>query len=71
MIDRLLCTFTVLLVLIVGGLLLHQQLVFTRYEQQQQLIEAEIKELKKKDRITAQDIQFLETLVIEGGINEK
>lgn len=71
MIDRLLCTFTLLLVLIVGGLLLHQQLVFTRYEQQQQLIEAEIKELKKKDRITAQDIQFLETLVIEGGINEK
>lgn len=71
MIDRLLCTFTLLLVLIVGGLLLHQQLTFTRYEQQQKVIEAEIKELKKKDRLTAQDIQFLETLVIEGGINEK
>ncbi|MBO7714180.1 MAG: hypothetical protein J6S85_11455 [Methanobrevibacter sp.] len=71
MIDRLLCTFTLLLVLIVGGLLLHQQLTFTRYEQQQKIIEAEIKELKKKDRLTAQDIQFLETLVIEGGINEK
>lgn len=71
MIDRLLCTFTLLLVLIVGGLLLHQQLTFTRYKQQQKVIEAEIKELKKKDRLTAQDIQFLETLVIEGGINEK
>lgn len=44
MIDRLLCTFTLLLVLIVGGLLLHQQLTFTRYEQQQKVIEAEINE---------------------------
>ena len=71
MIDRILCGFMFLLFIGEGCMIIHNKLVLTRYEQRQELILEEINELKKKARLNAQDIQFLETLVIKGGINEK
>lgn len=65
MIDRLLCGFMLLLFIGELGLIIHNKLVLTRYEQRQELILEEINELKKKARLNAQDIQFLEDLILE------
>lgn len=65
MIDRILCGFMLLLFIGELGLIIHNKLVLTRYEQRQELILEEINELKKKARLNAQDIQFLEDLILE------
>ena len=65
MIDRILCGFMLLLFIGELGLIIHNKLVLTRYEQRQELIFEEINELKKKARLNAQDIQFLEDLILE------
>lgn len=49
-----------------GGLLLRQELKNKTIEQKQSLILAELEDIKKKERITAQDVMFLEKLVTEG-----
>lgn len=51
---------------ICGGFLLRQELKNKAIEQKQSMIFAELEELKKKERITAQDVMFLEKLVTEG-----
>ena len=71
MLDRMLSALMLILILLVSGFLLYQREEFRKYEIRQQIVEQEIRELKKKDRINAQDIQFLEALIIKGGINEK
>ena len=49
-----------------GTFLIRQELKNRATEQKQALILVEIEELKKKERITAQDVVFLEKLVTEG-----
>lgn len=49
-----------------GGFLLRQELKNKAIEQKQSLILAELEDLKKRERITAQDVVFLEKLVTEG-----
>lgn len=70
MIDRIFCGVLFLLVFIEGGLIIHQELRIERYEQRQALIYAQITELQKKARLTAQDLNFLEKLVLEGEIKK-
>ena len=68
MIDRLFTAFLFVMLFIVGGLLIHQHLELLKYEQKQEIILSELKELQKRARLNAQDIDFLEKLVIEGGV---
>ena len=49
-----------------GGVLLRQELKNKATEQKLTLISIELEDLKKKERITAQDVVFLENLVTEG-----
>ena len=70
MIDRLFTAFLFVMLFIVGGLLIKQRLDLLKYEQKQEIILAELKDLQKRARLNAQDIDFLEKLVIEGGVNE-
>lgn len=48
------------------GVLLRQELKNKATEQRLTLISIELEDLKKKERITAQDVVFLEKLVNEG-----
>lgn len=49
-----------------GGILIRQELKNKALEQRQSLILAELEDLKKKERITAQDVVFIQQLVLEG-----
>ena len=49
-----------------GAFLLRQELKNKAIEQRQSLILAELEDLQKKERITAQDVVFLQQLVLEG-----
>ena len=53
-----------LLALLTG--FIRQELINTELRQQNALYKAEITELQKKQRMTAQDVGFLEQLIIEG-----
>ena len=69
--DGGLYTIMFFLFLLVCSLLIHQELRLEAIKQSQEVVKIEIQEIKKKERITAQDVNFLERLIIEGGINEK
>ena len=59
----------VLCMLLLAALLtgfIRQELINTELRQQNALYKAEITELQKKQRLTAQDVGFLEQLIIEG-----
>ena len=49
-----------------GGFIIRQELKNQQQEQRDALILQEINDLKKQARINAQDVDFLEKLVIEG-----
>lgn len=49
-----------------GGFLLRQELKNKATEQRLSLMLIELEDLQKRERITAQDVVFLEKLVIEG-----
>lgn len=49
-----------------AGILIRQELKNEHLEQRQSLILTELEDLKKRERITAQDVVFLQELVIEG-----
>lgn len=69
--DGGLYTIMLFLFLLVCALLINQELRLEAIKQSQEVVKVELQELKKKERITAQDVNFLERLIIEGGINEK
>lgn len=54
-----------LLVALLTGFI-RQELINAELRQQNALYKAEITELQKKQRLTAQDVGFLEQLIIEG-----
>lgn len=49
-----------------GGFLIRQELKNKATEQKLALVLIELEDLKKKERITAQDVVFIEKLVNEG-----
>lgn len=51
---------------ITGALCIRQELINEELKQQNALQKAEIEELQKKQRITAQDVGFIEFLINEG-----
>lgn len=55
-----------LLYILAGAFMIRQELKNEELEQRDAVILAEIADLKKKTRINAQDVDFLEKLVIEG-----
>ena len=55
-----------LLYILSGAFMIRQELKNEELEQRDAVILAEISDLKKKTRINAQDVDFLEKLVIEG-----
>jgi hypothetical protein len=49
-----------------GGFLIRQELKNKATEQKLALVLIELEDLKKKERITAQDVVYIQKLVIEG-----
>lgn len=49
-----------------GGFLIRQELKNKATEQKLALVLTELEDLKKKERITAQDVVFIQQLVTEG-----
>ncbi len=64
--DRYALAFLLFFYAIVITFGLRQELINEELKQQNALQRAEIEELQKKTRLTAQDVGFLEQLVIEG-----
>ena len=64
--ERYAIAFSMIVVLALLGLGIRQELINTELRQQNALQKAQIDELQKKQRLTAQDVGFLENLIIEG-----
>ena len=64
--DRYAVGFLLLFYVIVITLGVRQELINQELKQQNELQKAEIEELQKKQRITAQDVGFIEFLINEG-----
>lgn len=64
--ERYAIALALLLIFAMFGCVIRQELINTQLKQQNALQKAEIDELKKKQRLTAQDVGFLEHLIIEG-----
>ena len=62
------CRIAAFLILFIAGFccIIRQELINTELKQQNAIQKAEIDELQKKQRLTAQDVGFLEYLIIEG-----
>ena len=64
--EKILAGALLLFYLFVGLGLIRQELKYREQEQRDAVILQEIADLKKQTRINAQDVDFLEKLVIEG-----
>ena len=64
--EKMVIVTCLLLYILAGAFMIRQELKNEKLEQRDAVILAEIADLKKKTRINAQDVDFLEKLVIEG-----
>ena len=64
--ERYAIGMSLLLFIALLGLGIRQELINQELSRQNALYKAEIDELQKKQRLTAQDVGFLEHLIIEG-----
>lgn len=70
MIDRFFFAFCLLALMVGCGFMLHQELEIRALKSRELLILAEVKDVQKKQRINAQDLDFMKKMIIEGA-NEK
>ena len=66
MAEKIMVFLTFLLIVLVIGTTVWVESRFQKIENTLALERAEMDEMKKKQRITAQDVKFLEYLVVEG-----
>ena len=66
MIDRFFFAFCLLALMVGCGFMLHQELELKELKNREFLILAEVKDVQKKQRINAQDLDFLKKLIVEG-----
>ena len=64
--DRFLMALCLLFFMAVLGYGIRQELINTELKQQNMLQKVQIEELQKKQRLTAQDVGFIEKLINEG-----
>ena len=64
--ERYAIAVSLLLLIALFSCFIRQELINNELRQQNALQKAEITELQKKQRLTAQDVGFLEQLIIEG-----
>lgn len=64
--ERYAIAFSMFVVLALLGFGIRQEMINTELRQQNALQKVQIVELQKKQRLTAQDVGFLENLIIEG-----
>ena len=70
MIDRMFCALLFVMFFVFGAVVIHQEQKLKRIENKETALLYEIAELKKKERITAQDVQFLQMLILEGDVRK-
>jgi hypothetical protein len=71
MIDRFFIVFCLLVMMIGCGFMLHQELEIKALKNRELLILAEVKDVQKKQRINAQDLDFIKKIIIEGKNGEE
>ena len=69
--ERYALGMSLLLFIALLGFGIRQELINEKLSRQNALYKAQIDELQKKQRLTAQDVGFLEYLIIEGKQSEK
>ena len=69
--ERIVMATFLLLFMFILGFGIRQELINEELKQQNTLQKLQIDELQKNQRLTAQDVGFLENLIIEGNYSEK
>lgn len=70
MLDRLFLGLILLMLFLESGLIIANKVEIQELKNMQQITYSDIKEVQKKQRINAQDIGFLQRLILEGSATE-